>query len=107
MSGIYAVLKKEKENSLKEMNDELRYITEEIRKFIRVDHEKESLDEKRITRMGETLNAVNIIYERIKSMHTFPINTEIIIKVVLSAVLPILGILADFLTVQAQVIGLI
>jgi len=47
MSGVYAVLKKEKENSLKEMNDELRYITEEIRKFIRVDHEKESLDEKK------------------------------------------------------------
>ena len=107
MSGVYAVLKKEKEDSLKELNDELRQITEEIRRFIRIDHEKESLDEKRLTRMGETLNAVNIIYERMKSMHTFPINSEIIGRVILSAILPILGILADFLAVQARLFGLI
>ena len=107
MSGVYTVLKKEKENSLKELNDEFRYITEEIRKFISIDHEKKGLDEKRLTRMGETLNAVNIIYERMKSMHTFPINSEIIVKIVLSAILPILGILADFLAVQSQIFSLI
>jgi len=97
MRGVYEKLREEKENSLGELNDELRLVTARIRNFIAINHERERFDERELTALGQTLSSINIIYERIRSMHTFPINSEIMIKVALSAVLPVFAIIADFL----------
>lgn len=97
MRGVYEKLREVKENTMREMNDELQMLSVEIRNFIAINHEREQLDERKLAALGQTLNSLNIIYERVKSMHAFPINSEIIIKVTLSAILPILGILVDFL----------
>ncbi|MFB0544355.1 MAG: hypothetical protein ACETVN_01460 [Asgard group archaeon] len=97
MGGVYKTLTKEKQDSLRELNDELQHTSSQIREFIKADH-KNKLDETKLERLGQTLNSINIIYERINSMHTFPVNSEIMIKITLSAVLPIIGILVDVLS---------
>lgn len=99
MSGVYNKLKKEREGSLRELNDEIQQITTSIRNFFKVNHKEKKPEEKTIITLGQTLDSINIIHERVKSMHIFPINSEILLKISLSAILPILGILADFLAV--------
>lgn len=97
MRGVYEILRKEKEHSLREMNDELQQLAGKIRAFIAVNHKEEMLNEEKLTALGQTLNSLNIIHERVKSMHTFPVNSEIMIKVIVSAILPIIGIVANVL----------
>ncbi|MEM2143750.1 MAG: hypothetical protein QW279_00180, partial [Candidatus Jordarchaeaceae archaeon] len=96
MQGIYKRLKEEKEKTLNELNDEIQSLSNKIRMYIRKDHSQQ-MDEKEMLTTSQALNSMEIIYNRVSSMHTFPINWEIIAKIFLSAILPILAVLIDFL----------
>jgi len=96
MRGIYYGLKKEKRNSLNELNCEIQRVSKKIREFMKSDHENEQREDREILALGQTLNSLDIIYGHIQSMHTFPINAEIMAKVFLGAVLPLMFIVVDF-----------
>jgi ABC-type multidrug transport system fused ATPase/permease subunit len=96
MRGIYNRLREERESSLAELNDEIQQVSKRIRTFMKTDHEKERFDEKETVLLGQTLNSVDIIYGHVRSMHTFPINAEIMAKVFVSAILPILAVILNF-----------
>jgi len=96
MRSIYNRLREEKESSLAELNDEIQQVSKRIRKFMKIDHEREKLNEKETVLLGQTLNSMDIIYGHVRSMHTFPINAEIVTKVFISAILPILAVILDF-----------
>lgn len=96
MRGIYNRLREEKESSLADVNDEIQQLSSKIRKFIKIDHERRKLDEKETLLLGQTLNSMDIIYGHIRSMHTFPVNAEIMAKVFISAVLPIIAVILDY-----------
>lgn len=96
MRGIYSKLSMEKEKSLDELNDEIQKLSERIRRFICEDHCNEQKEEKEITKLGQALNSMDIIYGRVRAMHTFPVNVEIMVKIFVSAILPILAVILDF-----------
>lgn len=96
MRGIYDSLREEKEASLIELNDEIQQVSKRIRNFMKKDHEMERFDEKETIVLGQTLNSMDIIYGHVRSMHTFPVNAEIMAKVFISAILPILAVILDY-----------
>jgi hypothetical protein len=96
MRGIYDRLREEKEASLNELNDEIQQVSKRIRNFIKTDHERKRFDEKEAIVLGQTMSSMDIIYGHVQSMHTFPVNAEIIAKVFVSAILPILAVVLDF-----------
>jgi hypothetical protein len=97
MRGIYDKLREEKGSSLAELNDEIQEVSKRIRKFMKIDHRQDKFDEKKTVLLGQTLNSMDIIYGHVRSMHTFPINAEIMAKVFISAILPILAVMLNFL----------
>lgn len=97
MRGIYDRLKEEKDQALFELNDEIQYLSGRIRGFICKNHCEEKFDDAEILSISQTLNAVEIIHSRIKSMHTFPVNAEIMAKIFLSAILPIFAVLLEII----------
>lgn len=96
MRGIYDKLRQEKDSSLADINDEIQQVSKKIRKFMKTDHEGKKLDEKETVLLGQALNSMDIIYGHIRSMHTFPVNAEIMAKVFISAILPILAVILDY-----------
>jgi ABC-type multidrug transport system fused ATPase/permease subunit len=97
MRGVYSKLSTEKEKSLKEMNDEIQEISKKIRTFISKDHCNDERQEKEVSNLGQALNSIDIIYGHVRTMHTFPVNAEIMAKIFVSAILPILAVIIDFL----------
>lgn len=95
MRGIYDRLREEKQSSLTELNDEIQQVSNRIRGFIKADHGRK-FDEKEVVLLGQTLNSMDIIYGHVRSMHTFPINAEIMAKVFVSAILPVLAVILDY-----------
>ncbi len=96
MRGIYDRLREEKESSLADLNDEIQQLSRKIRQFMKIDHERKKLKEKETVLLGQALNSMDIIYGHIRSMHTFPVNAEIMAKVFISAILPILAVIFDY-----------
>ena len=102
MRGIYDRLKEEKEKTLLKLNEEIQSLSRRIQRFLDIDHSVEEMDDKEILVISNGLNALELIYKRIKSMHTFPVNAEIMAKIFLSAILPVIALLID--VVQAQIL---
>jgi hypothetical protein len=97
MRGIYNRLSQEKEDLLRELNDEIQKISTKIRGSICGNNCAYQKDEEDITKLGDKLNSLDIIYSRIQGMHTFPVNGEVIVKIFVSAILPILAVIIDVL----------
>jgi hypothetical protein len=97
MRGIYNRLSEERESLLLELNDEIQKISTKIRGSICGNNCADKIIEKDITKLGDTLNSLDIIYRRVQGMHTFPVNGEVIAKIFVSAILPILAVFIDVL----------
>jgi hypothetical protein len=97
MRGIFNRLSQEKEYVMRELNDEIQEISAKIRSSICGNNCAKQTNEEDITKLGDKLKSLDIIYGRIQGMHTFPVNGEIIAKIFVSAILPILAVIIDFL----------
>jgi len=96
MHGIYNTLKIEKQKLLKEFDDEFLLTSQKIREFISLEH-KEDFKMEEFRTIAQTLSSLDIIYNRIKLMKTFPMNISILLRILLSIVLPIITILLEFI----------
>lgn len=100
MLGIYHSLKEEKNRTLKELGDELFLMSLQVKKYVFDRHEKR-LKEKELMKLSNTLSALEKIYSSTKKMRTFPLNSEMLIKLVSIILLPVVSLamsrVAEFL----------
>jgi len=87
MHGVYAKLVNEKKVLLDNILDDFRYTTGKITSFIKL-NEKDSVETQEFNVLTQSLSSLDIIYNKINSMRTFPFNYDILIKVGSSALLP-------------------
>jgi len=96
MHGVYTKLVNEKKVLLDNILDDFIYTTERIESFIK-SKEKDSVEIQEFNVLTQTLSSLDIIYNKINSMRTFPFNYNILIKVVSSALLPrIITMILDY-----------
>jgi hypothetical protein len=87
MHGVYTRLVDEKKALIDNILDDFIYTTGKIKSFIK-SKEKDSFEIKEFNVLTQTLSSLDIIYNKINSMRTFPFNYDILIKVASSALLP-------------------
>jgi hypothetical protein len=87
MHGVYTKLVNEKKALLDNILDDFIYTTGRIESFIK-SKEKDSVEIQEFNVLTQTLSSLDIIYDKINSMRTFPFNYDILIKVGSSALLP-------------------
>jgi len=99
MTGIYVALRTEKRKVLTEMADELLVAGNQLRKYLSTNHSDiRSTDE--LLRDSSIIEAMQGIYESVSKMRTFPINTEMLLKLASTMLSPIAALVATeaFLT---------
>jgi len=87
MHGVYSKLVNEKKALLDNILDDFIYTTGRIESFIKSE-EKNTSEIQEFNILTQTLSSLDIIYNKINSMRTFPLNYDILIKVGSSALLP-------------------
>jgi len=87
MYGVYTKLVNEKKALLDNILDDFIYTTRRIESFIK-SKEKYGVEIQEFNVLTQTLSSLDIIYNKINSMRTFPFDYDILIKVDSSALLP-------------------
>jgi hypothetical protein len=80
MHGVYSKLVNEKKVLLDNILDDFIYTTGRIESFIKSE-EKNTSEIQEFNILTQTLSSLDIIYNKINSMRTFPLNYDILIKV--------------------------
>ncbi len=96
MHGVYTALVDKKTKLLGELNRQFSSVSDKITRFLQQKH-GETKEVAELNELSQTLSSLDIISQRVRSLQTFPIQSEIIAKVISGAFFPAIILLLRFL----------